>query len=274
MAGDDDHVVRPLGPALDGDHVADLASASGCARPVTVSQVARSRRPKRLQLALGPVERRADPALRIGLRGQRVARAEAHQLLDRPLHLRAADRQRRSAAASRPATAAPRRTSSRHGKQAKFTHRDVSSLPPRNWHLRSRGSRGAAIPEQLIQGPFSCCASIDHFIGGESYSSGEPQRRRVRPQPGRRCRRRSGSAPPPTSSARWTPPRPPSRPGPRPTRSAAPASCSSSRSWSKRTWTSSPTCSRPSMARSSPTPRATFSAGSKSSNMPAASRRR
>ena len=54
-----------------------------------------------------------------------------------------------------------------------------------------------------------------------------------------------------------------SRAGPPPTRSAAPASCSRLSSSSKRTWTSWRTCSRPSTARLSPTPRAISSAASK-----------
>ena len=85
--------------------------------------------------------------------------------------------------------------------------------------------------------------SIEHFINGSSVadgtrhgdvwnpSQGEVQargharHRRDAAEGGRRRQRRAA------------------RHGPRPTRSAAPASCSSSRRWSKPIWTSSPSCS-------------------------------
>ena len=78
MALDDDHVVGPLGPALDRDHVAhrrrlgDARAGERLAWPHRRQAVA-------IELRLGPAERRADPPLGIGLRRQRVPRSEAHQ---------------------------------------------------------------------------------------------------------------------------------------------------------------------------------------------------
>ena len=47
--------------------------------------------------------------------------------------------------------------------------------PPRNWHLQRRGSRGAATPNSDNQDAYPCLRSIDHFIGGSSFASGERQ---------------------------------------------------------------------------------------------------
>ena len=62
---------------------------------------------------------------------------------------------------------------------------------------------------------------IDHFIGGASYASDGREGDVFDPNKGA-VQARVRSAPPPTSSAQWPPRAPPSRPGPRPTRSAAP----------------------------------------------------
>ena len=202
MAGDDDDVVGPLGAALDGDHVADPGRRRNARAGDHVARVASgvAAGPRALELRLGPVERRADPALRVGLRRERVPRAEADQLLDRPLHLRAADRRddRLQLRVGRRA-AAPRRSAA--GRDSSPSLRIATLLSPRlATGICAAAGLGEPQPTNArFKDAFSCCASIDHFIGGASFASGGPQRRRVRPQPGRRCRRRSASAPRPTS---------------------------------------------------------------------------
>ena len=89
MALHNDDFVRPFGPALDRDRIADQRGR-GDAATVGLDHLAdgqhleapaalRADPPELLQ---PPIDRRADPALGIGLRGQRVARAEAYELFD------------------------------------------------------------------------------------------------------------------------------------------------------------------------------------------------
>src|SRR5690349_24598664 len=73
MALDDDDVVGPLGPALDREHVGDLGRrrqtiAAECFAGTLDGQAIPARNRVAVEFALSPVERRADPALGIGLR--------------------------------------------------------------------------------------------------------------------------------------------------------------------------------------------------------------
>ena len=161
------------------------------------------------RIPLRPVERRADPALRVGLRRQRMPRPEA-------------DQRSRSCASSRAwltgATIARSFASGDGGGAApisegkatpssrrSITHPTLPLVGLRNWHLRDRGSRGAAIPHHRLQGRISMLRSIDHFIGGSSFASAKraaatcstptrarsrrrSARHRRRPAEGGRCR--------------------------------------------------------------------------------------
>ena len=115
---------------------------------------------------------------------------------------------------------------------------------------------------------------IGHFIGGKEVkgTSGRfgdvfnPNTGEVQAKVALAKRRRSSSAIANREGGA-------ARPGRRPIRSAAPASCSSSSSWSRRSTTSLARAALlASTARPSPTPGATSSAGSRWSNSPAASR--
>src|SRR4051812_50188391 len=44
-----------------------------------------------------------------------------------------------------------------------------------NWHLRIAGSSGAPTPIQASRGRVPMLRSIDHFIGGSTFASGERQ---------------------------------------------------------------------------------------------------
>ena len=81
MAGDDDHVVGPLGSALNGHRVTHFGRRR---HPPPRHRVAGLERLQAilLQLRLGPAHRRSDAALGIGLRGQGVPSPEAHELFD------------------------------------------------------------------------------------------------------------------------------------------------------------------------------------------------
>ena len=84
MPGDDHDIVRPLGPALDGDDVGKfgrLGDSLALHRRGRAfdDKAPTARRRVRLELRLAPVERGADAALRITLRGEGVARSEADQ---------------------------------------------------------------------------------------------------------------------------------------------------------------------------------------------------
>ena len=121
------------------------------------------------------------------------------------------------------ARAAARRRSER-GRTAdrEVTHRDSPLSSAAATGISRCPGLGEPRSQTHRSGRISMLRSIDHFIGGSSFASGERQRRRVRPQPGPgpgpcppRHRRR-----PPEGDRRRARPR--SRPGPRPTRSAAP----------------------------------------------------
>ena len=80
VAGDDYHVVRPLGPALDRHRVADLRGSRHASASNRVAGL-KCRQATLLQLRLGPPHRRPDAALRVGLRRKRMPSPEADELL-------------------------------------------------------------------------------------------------------------------------------------------------------------------------------------------------
>src|SRR3546814_4447342 len=87
MAGDDEHTVRLDRAALNGENVGDLGRVGHAAASHRVGrrrdgEASSARLRVALELLLRPVEGRADAALRVRLRRKRMARAEAHQLLD------------------------------------------------------------------------------------------------------------------------------------------------------------------------------------------------
>ena len=92
----------------------------------------------RWNLPRNPFERRADPALRVGLRRQGMARAEAISALDRTTQLYLPERARRSPATWHPATAAARRRSRPGFKQATTYASRLSLVRAAYPHLRIR----------------------------------------------------------------------------------------------------------------------------------------
>ena len=116
----------------------------GMRAPVNVShgrdRQAVAAAPKLLELALGPVERRADAALGVGLRRQRVPRAEARPA-SRPSACICASLTgamiARSLCIGAIGGGAAATSSKAADSRRKFTHRDVSPLRSRNWHLRA-----------------------------------------------------------------------------------------------------------------------------------------
>ena len=119
MPGDDHHLVGVPRPFLNRQHVHHLdpirrARPGEAIRDRLDGQAPATALGNLLELRRAPAPRRADPALGIGRRRQRMARAETHQLLDRRLQPRRIGRTRLRAGG--------RREGGSGGKQDQFFH--------------------------------------------------------------------------------------------------------------------------------------------------------